>query len=90
MTISRLPPTNPSRQSGAFGVLGLAGLLLAFKEGIPAIGAPFTACHGLWDTLQTVHDMDNSAFLGIIMWVAMLVASTYAAARAILLLIKRK
>jgi len=70
---------HPRVKSGSmapiFGILGLFGMLVELKHGIPEICAPFANCTGLADFALAIKQMDDIVFVGILAWVAMLVLS---------------
>jgi hypothetical protein len=59
----------------SFGILGLFGMLVELKHGIPEIYAPFAHCAGLADFGLAIMHMEDIVFVGILAWVAMLVLS---------------
>jgi|HubBroStandDraft_4_1064222.scaffolds.fasta_scaffold131094_3 hypothetical protein len=77
------PNGGRGQASTSLGILGACGLLVEFKHGIPAICAPFANCTDLSDFFLTVVQMEDGVFVGIIAWLAMLVASSVALGAAI-------
>lgn len=85
--LSKSMPKGPNNHNPS-GILGTAGLLLEFKHGIPELCAPFADCTSLWEGLMILMHMDDNAFLGLVLWVAILVASLVATAKWLLALAK--
>lgn len=73
-----LPPTPGGHGWGMLSAVGLGGLALEFKHGTIAILAPFHGCTSLWDVLARLGAMEDTTFLGLGLYVAILIASTLA------------
>jgi hypothetical protein len=65
------------------GFVGLAGLCAEVKHGIAAIASPFSDCMGIWDVVRTLFQLQDTVFLGVLLWTAMLVTSLSLASRAL-------
>ena len=67
----------------SWGILGIAGDLVEFKHGLPAIFGPFLNCHSGWDVVATLQNMDDGQFIGIVLWCALLLASLWATIKGV-------
>ncbi len=79
-----LPSGGLGKRSSTMGILGICGMLLEFKHGIPAIYAPFAKCTCFWDIIWTLGQMEDGVFIGVVMWTVMLAASGIAIGAAIM------
>lgn len=57
------------------GALGILGLLLDWKVGLHEIVTTFAGCETAWDVLRTLDRLEETMFLGLVVWLLLLLAS---------------
>ncbi|MEM1195666.1 MAG: hypothetical protein AAGH57_06145 [Pseudomonadota bacterium] len=75
-TSPQLPPPKERNKGAKMTTLGVAGLMMEWKHGLKEIASPFSECVDLTDLLITIAALDGVVFLGVGVYIAILVAST--------------
>ena len=71
-----LPKGPGGHGGGALSVIGIAGWALEWKHGSAALVEPFAHCASLFDVLACLHGMKDEVFLGLGLYLAILIVST--------------
>jgi hypothetical protein len=77
-TIPNPPPNAPPNTllgGGIMTVFGAFGTALDIKHASSALAVPFQGCHGVYSVAERLVGMDDTLFLGVLVWVGVLIVS---------------
>jgi hypothetical protein len=66
------------RGNGRLGIIGIFGLLIELKHGLPEIRMLFDKCNTLADYWHTAWSLDDLQFLGVLALIIILITSAIA------------
>jgi hypothetical protein len=75
---------------GTLSAIGLGGLAIEWKHGLAAILNPFLGCGSVGEGIARLSRLDDATFLGIGLYIAIMVASTITLALGIRRMLRRR